>query len=258
MKEITHINLMNFDETLVTQEMLVDFPHRWIDVHDIPSTQGYCTFDSLEEIRKRLADIDVHSITYIGNGNYHYVTYLLLEKIKEPFSLVLFDHHTDAMANDIPGVISCGSWVSYSLDHLPYLQRVVIVGARSQPLYSERVMLIAEEELMNLSMRAVQERIEQFIEGPIYVSVDKDVLYDKAAATNWDQGSMGLLQLLNLLRKLDSRIEVLGMDICGEWPTLQYPFLDKETYDKIRKNERVNRAILDSLQINNSHHSIPQ
>ena len=34
-------------------------------------------------------------ITFIGSGNYHYVSHLLLEEINKPFTLILFDHHTD-------------------------------------------------------------------------------------------------------------------------------------------------------------------
>ena len=33
------------------------------------------------------------------------------------------------------------------------------------------------------------------INGPVYISIDKDVLNPASAATNWDQGSLSLWEL---------------------------------------------------------------
>src|SRR6476620_2332572 len=89
------ITFLNFDHTLTEQKFLRNYPHQWIDCSNIPHKNGFCEYNSLNMIRKQLQNNDASPLTLIGNGNYHYVTYLLIERIKQPFSLILFDHHDD-------------------------------------------------------------------------------------------------------------------------------------------------------------------
>ena len=56
----------------------------------------------------------------------------------------------------------------------------------------------------------------EHIAEPVYISVDKDVLNPQSAATNWDQGSLDLPELEQLLGVILRREKVIGMDICGE------------------------------------------
>ena len=53
---------------------------------------------------------------------------------------------------------------------------------------------------------------------PIYISVDKDVLDEKYAVTNWDQGEMSLYMLEEVLKVLVTDYDVIGIDICGVFP----------------------------------------
>ena len=160
------ISLLNFDGTLQNQPLLHKaYPSEWIDFSDLGGCLGYASGEALRRIRRRLEARRHRRITLIGSGNYHYVTYLLMSEIRQPFSLVLFDHHTDlapgspalaaselaasglkvtglsasglAAAVDAPAgtdagapVLSCGSWVGAAVNNLPLLRRVVIVGAR--------------------------------------------------------------------------------------------------------------------------------
>lgn len=50
---------------------------------------------------------------------------------------------------------------------------------------------------------------------PIYLSIDKDVLTPEDAATDWDQGTMRLSELLSLLDDLLDARRLLGADLCG-------------------------------------------
>lgn len=54
------------------------------------------------------------------------------------------------------------------------------------------------------------------ISDPVYVSVDKDVLDPRYAATGWDQGSMPLPELESLLGIIFRNEKVIGVDVCGE------------------------------------------
>lgn len=248
------ISLLNFDGTLQRQPSLRRYPAEWIDFTDLRGCYGYCAFDSLRKIQNRLRGRKHRRITLIGNGNYHYVTYVLLSEIRQPFSLILFDHHTDLApgGGDSP-FISCGSWVSHALGTLPLLNRVVIVGARS-PIGREasgmpdNVTVIPEQAARRMSPAEIVRAIRSATpDQPLYISVDKDVLDPENAATDWDQGSMTLRQLLDAIRELKRTRPLAGADICGELPLSPVELLSGERVRHLRKNEIANKAIVDVL-----------
>jgi arginase family enzyme len=248
----TKISLLNFDGTLQKQKLLKVYPGEWIDFSDLRGCHGYCEMASLITIKKRLQSRKHKGITLIGNGNYHYVTYLLLSEIKQPFSLILFDHHTDLSLDGDLSVISCGSWVTFALKTLPLLRHVVIIGANmsnadldERPL-PDKVTVIPENEVKRSSVAAMEQKIRSILKDqPIYISVDKDVLDENNAATNWDQGSMTLRQLLYLIRDLKHTNPIVGVDICGELPLSPLDFLSSDWVRHVKKNEIANKAIVD-------------
>lgn len=247
------ISLLNFDNTLKKQSMLRKYPLEWIDFSDLEGCQGYCSIDSLRKIQTRLKKRRHRSITLIGNGNYHYVTYLLLSEIRQPFSLILFDHHTDLEQTGDTPLITCGSWVSIALKTLPLLNRVMIIGAHpfNQRLVTDipdKVTIISEKDLIRLSTTEIVGSILSLLPDlPIYISVDKDVLNRDNAITNWDQGSMTLRQLLDVIRELKRTRRILGVDICGELPLSPVDFLSDNRVRHLKKNEIANKAIVDTL-----------
>ncbi|REK56618.1 MAG: hypothetical protein C6W55_07720 [Thermobacillus sp.] len=247
------ISLLNFDGTLQKQTLLRRYPVEWIDFSDLRGCRGYCASDSLHKIQKRLRSRKHRRVTLIGNGNYHYVTYVLLSEIRQPFSLVLFDHHTDlAPEGEIP-ILSCGSWVSHALRTLPLLNRVVIVGAntpsgRQAAGMPGNVTVISEHEVRRMSAAEIERAILTAVpDQPIYISVDKDVLNRDNAATDWDQGSMTLRQLLDAIRELKRTRPLAGADVCGELPLSPVDLLSGEGVRHLKKNELANKAIVDVL-----------
>jgi|HigsolmetaAR203D_1030402.scaffolds.fasta_scaffold04261_4 hypothetical protein len=287
------ISLLNFDGTLRKQPLLRTYPGEWIDFSDLRGCHGYCSIDALRRIRQRLHARKHKRITLIGNGNYHYVTYLLLTEIRQPFSLILFDHHTDLAAGDPispdpalhePGpddfapdgvppedpsregeipVLSCGSWVSAALNTLPLLNRVVIIGAHSSQRgcgrgsgapgnvagnVAGKVVVLSEQEVSRSTAKELAGSVLSALPGvPVYVSVDKDVLDREHAVTNWDQGSMTLRQLLEVLRELKRARTISGADICGELPLSPVDALSGDRVRNVKKNEIANKAIVDVL-----------
>ena len=49
----------------------------------------------LMHIKRALNRRKIKGITFIGSGNYHYVSYFIIRRNKQAFTLILFDHHTD-------------------------------------------------------------------------------------------------------------------------------------------------------------------
>src|SRR5262249_12833962 len=60
----------------------------------------------------------------------------------------------------------------------------------------------------------------------IWLTIDKDVLGESEALTNWDQGQMPLEAMRAMIRALGARKRIVGADICGEYsePVLSNPF----------------------------------
>ena len=60
-----------------------------IECSDIEGTNCYIDNEALSAIRKRLKNVDARGIHFIDSGNYHYLSYLFLEKIPREFELIL-------------------------------------------------------------------------------------------------------------------------------------------------------------------------
>ena len=74
----------------------------------------------------------------------------------------------------------------------------------------------------------------------MYVSIDKDVLCQEDARTNWDQGDMKLEEMELMVEELLNRGVFLGADICGENPQDTSKITEKA---EIEINCKTNRRI---------------
>ena len=124
------ICILNFNNTYANQDFYKSKKYEIVDLSDLKSVSRYCDEKSLDIIRKRLSNYYNTKIKFIDSGNYHYVSYLMLEKISEPFVLVLFDHHTDMQPSFFQELMSCGCWVKKTLDENKYIEKVIIIGAK--------------------------------------------------------------------------------------------------------------------------------
>ncbi|MGV3487857.1 MAG: arginase family protein [Tuberibacillus sp.] len=243
------VTIYNLDESLLMQKnLLKPFQHQVIDCIDIQGKNLYCTPQAFQDIRARYLTAEKRHIAFIGSGNYHYVTYLHLSQITHPFTLVLFDHHTDLMEN--ADFMTCGSWVTRALRELPQLKKAIIVGPDPKtfdtiPLdLQDRVALVPEDWEAKKIINHFYSLCET---DSIYISIDKDVLDKTFAKTNWDHGRMDLHTLLKCLSELTANVQVDGVDICGEWlVSLENAFTPSSRIN-IQKNEKANLAILGAL-----------
>ena len=247
------MTVLHFDETYKLQSKLQLFPHENIDFYDLQHVNLYCEQDSLTEIERRLSRRRKKGITLIGSGNYHYVTASLLKEINEPFTLVLFDHHPDiGFSGESDTLLSCGSWVSFALQHIPMMKKAVIVGPTS--LQNQRTFLpnvtIFPYNSHHASVNAILSAIPT---NTVYISIDKDVLKKTDAITNWDPGEMALASLLHYLQKLIQYKNVYGIDICGEPQISPDQFFDPSFRESLHKNEAANINILQTFFEGASH-----
>lgn len=216
--------IMNFSGIYEEEIFYKDREVCWINCRDISGVNGYCSDDAQEEIRKRIWDYDYRGIHFLDSGNYHYLSKFWLEKIEEPYSLIVFDHHTDMQESAFFGMLSCGSWIKEVLEEHPYIQEVCVVGPpkaaieQCEPNLASRVVFLTQEELEAGILEKWHAFLENGKELPVYLSIDKDVLCLEDARTNWDQGEMKLEEMEKMIKQVFQKRNVLGADICGENP----------------------------------------
>lgn len=215
----------------------------WHDCSAIGGSRLYCSRDAGKKIKALIAPAGVSGIHFIDSGDYHYISKIMTDFIKEPFTLVLIDHHTDMQDASLGGdILSCGNWAKKVLQENPYLQRLVLIGQEKKVLdklqsgarqqeTDGKLVEISYEELKN---GKAHEKIKELPdEVPVYISIDKDVLDEKYAVTNWDQGKMSMGMLEQILKTLVTEYDVIGVDICGMYP-------EENSLPEYLRAERVN------------------
>lgn len=239
------ITIMNFTDTYKQEHFYEKFPHTWIDCKDIKGTYGYCDNQAVEQLTERVSELEPDGIHFIDSGNYHYMSKIWTDKIREPFSLIVFDHHPDMQPPLFANLLSCGCWVKAALDTNPNLKNVVLVGADENLLknvedtYKKRVHIYSQTELLHAEgwIRFSKEQVQE----PVYISIDKDLLKEEYAVTDWDQGVFELSELKELLYNIFMKEEIIGIDICGECPNALRRIVD---LDKLHINDVTNKDLL--------------
>jgi len=248
------VTVLNFDQGYVQQSFLKNETCRWVDLDTISGTNLYCESRALRQIAGKLQPCRGKNITFIGSGNYHYVTFLLLSQVRKPFTLILFDHHTDMLPSPEKSLISCGSWVLDSLEKVPWLENVLMIGVAENWIEQipvslrGRIAAFSESQLHANRSSVIPSVLDSIAADSVYISVDKDVLNPAEAATVWDQGSMKLHQVLEIVDAIAAKKEICGFDVCGEYPfTPAYRF-QKQAREAVAKNDYANHVILEHLK----------
>lgn len=247
------INILNFDNVYLSQRFYETASTTWVDLTDLRNINRCCELASLKKIDGRLQQAR-HRVTFIGSGNYHYVTLLFLRRVKVPFTLILIDNHTDLDPLLSDSLVSCGSWVTLALRTLPLLKRVILVGTADH--YAAEIPLGVRDRVAVFSQTQLRRRpwLKHAIARAtptqaVYISIDKDVLHDTEVFTNWDQGNLTLTELLAILYSLRRAKKVWGMDVCGEYESDPLKALSLEIRYWAQKNSQVNRALLAAAAI---------
>ncbi len=71
--------------------------------------------------------------------------------------------------------------------------------------------------LRKLGVEVVGDRLAKQLAGKnVYLTIDKDVLDEKDALTDWDQGQLALTEMLSIISKVSESANLVGVDVCGE------------------------------------------
>lgn len=238
--------IMNFSGIYKNQNFYKNYAEEeifWTELSDLSGCNCYCDAEASDRIRKEIQAFTGNGLHFIDSGNYHYMTRLWLEKLQIPFRLLVFDNHTDMQPPAFGGLLSCGGWIAASLEELPLLQEVILVGpdeeayTQVEPDLQQKVLFLSREKLSTMTAEEKVGFFNNLSEDlPLYVSVDKDVLCKGDASTTWSQGDMHLSELMSFLELVLERQNILGMDVCGE--------CDMDSCSEDFLNDHANEAIL--------------
>ena len=238
--------IMNFSGIYKNQSFYKDHAEKeifWTELSDLSGCNCYCDAEAADRICEEIQNYTGNGIHFIDSGNYHYMTRLWLEKQQVPFRLLVFDNHTDMQPPAFGGLLSCGGWIAVSLEELPLLQEVILVGpdeeayTQVEPDLQQKVLFLSREKLSTMTTEEKEGFFNNLSEDlPLYVSVDKDVLCKGDASTTWSQGDMHLSELMSFLELVLERQNILGMDVCGE--------CDMDSCSEDFLNDHANEAIL--------------
>lgn len=204
--------LHNFTGVYEKQDFYKDYSYELFNDRALNGVRGYMDEEArkylLEEIKVRSKLTSIH---LLDSGNYHHLSRVYLDLIKEPYNLVVYDNHTDMQFSAFGNILSCGSWIADAYETLHNLNKIIVVGANSKYI---------EECAFNKDKRVVfaDSISDVYLENllPIYISIDKDVLSANEFISDWDQGGMSLAALKEELEFLIGRFRIIGTDICGE------------------------------------------
>ena len=255
---MAEIVIMDFSGIYEDEQFFAGEKVSWLNVREIPGTNCYCDDEAKAQILEKLEKFSPGGIYFIDSGNYHYMSRIGIERVKEPFRLLVFDNHTDMQLPAFGGLLSCGGWIASALEEAGNLAEVWLVGPdeeayrQVEETLKEKVKFFSREMLQGLRKNGryseITDKTEMnfsFLEGiptdiPLYVSIDKDVLGTVDASTTWSQGDMTLKEMKNALKTVTGHFQeaggkILQVDICGE--------CDPDGADN-EKNDLANRELL--------------
>jgi len=129
------IRVLNFDDSIVKQKnLLLRYENEILDLRDL-GMQARCWFTAgvRSAIENRIQNSTRNSITFLGSGDFHHITELLVAQFDEPISVITFDFHPDW--DTLPPRFGCGSWVSEVLKRGNIL-KFILLGVSSPDLSS--------------------------------------------------------------------------------------------------------------------------
>lgn len=241
------IVLFDFDGVYKTQNFYENQNCRWICLEKMRGTNAYCDKYAQDKIREKLSNVKLPEISFIGSGNYHYMSLFLIEKIKEDFTLIVFDNHSDSQKPIFDELLSCGSWIRSAYKNETHLKQIVLVGTNETSLRVMDNKIRSKITVIPYSTIITDKnwcyKLKEIINYPVYISIDKDVFSEEIVRTNWDQGNMDIAEFLNAFNIITNNHKVIGMDVCGEYAV---NYTDLLTFNRAnKKNNKINKKLLE-------------
>jgi arginase family enzyme len=130
------IRILNFDDSILQQKRLLQqFKFNIVDFKDLgPQARYFSTFKTRNIIERRIRDSEKNSLTFLGSGDFHHISEILISRFDEPMSVIMFDFHPDWDTS--PPRYGCGSWVTEVLKKKNNISKFILLGVSSSDLKS--------------------------------------------------------------------------------------------------------------------------
>mgnify|MGYP002094062172 CR=1 FL=1 len=169
--------ILDFTHVYIDEDIQQESGISLIDCSDIEGCDLYCSKAAEIEIKKRTEQYGIHGIHFIDSGNFHYITKINIDRIMKPFSLVLYDHHTDMQEPMINKMTSCGDWAAQIINENKNLVQLILIGATENDI--EQIHIKNREKLITFSAEELRSGIGKdklskiMTDVPFYISIVK-------------------------------------------------------------------------------------
>ena len=129
------IRILDFDDSIVKQQNLISrYKTEIIDLKDLaPKVRLWMNKKTKEETENRIHGSSKDSITFLGSGDFHHISSILINQFHQPFSVIIFDFHPDW--DTLPPRLGCGSWVNQILEN-KNIEKCILIGVSSDDISS--------------------------------------------------------------------------------------------------------------------------
>ncbi len=127
------VRILDFDATVAEQKALVERYHpAVVGLRAIgPSVRLWSNSSNARKVSAAFDPRLRNAVTFLGSGDFHHVSSLLIDQFDEPLTVIVLDHHPDW--DILPPRLACGSWVSRILRR-PHVKKVVLLGVGSDDI----------------------------------------------------------------------------------------------------------------------------
>lgn len=254
------ICVLNFDNSIIRQcRFLSRYPPKIIDLTALAASARLYISASLRKKISNLIPAGQNYPVFIGSGDFHHISEILISRINAPACLIVFDFHPDW--DILPPRFACGSWVKQAMEN-KNISKCVLIGMGSDDLswpalQTANLRALADNRLEIYPYRHKPSRIyfrrlasnssitakggflsnkitwhqlekedltdwtlkliKRLPARKVYISIDKDCLRKDYALTNWEEGCLRLDQLLIMLRLIRENLDIIGLDVAGDY-----------------------------------------
>jgi len=122
------IRILDLDGSVARQNRLREkYGAEIINMTDIgPKARFWASGATGREIRRRVRTSNKHVVTFLGSGDFHHVSAMLINMFEEPLSVIDLDLHADW--NILGPRSCCGSWVR-EINNYVNVRKVAVIGA---------------------------------------------------------------------------------------------------------------------------------
>jgi len=217
------------------------------------------TYKAANTIHKAIYDNEADfKLSFYGSGDFHHFTLFMLQHYKDPFYLVMFDHHYDVGSfrwrhkNFIE--YHFGSWL-YTAIQMKTCLGVLLVGPPEHWLTSrfQHIPYLKKNFNLNVIGEKEENKLELYADKlndipkdcNIYITIDKDALTEEDLVTDWDPGSLTSKELFSMIQLLKDSFKerIVGADVCGD-PRHRDLYEDQELREMYRDHLIFNQRII--------------